>query len=65
MIILCAKRSKQDFKLYAIVREQTSPKKYLYGISCITDEENYNFKYTLPMTYNKLSYVRKRFRAIN
>lgn len=64
MTILSAKRSKKDFKVYAIVRDSVLPKKYVYGIRCLTDEENYISKYILPLEYNKLTYIRRRFRAI-
>ena len=69
MTILSAKRSKKDFKVYAIVRENlTEPQqlclshKYLYGIICLDKEGG---KHMTPIQFNNLSYVRKRFKAIN
>ncbi len=62
MTILSAKRSKKDFKVYAIVRKSPDYKNYLYGIVCLDKEGG---KHITPIQFHNLSYVRKRFRAIN
>ena len=61
--ILCSKRSGKDLKIYAIARTEKSPKKYLYGIVCLAEEEG-DHNVVLPIRYTNLTYIRRRFRNI-
>lgn len=62
--ILCAKRAGKDLKIYAIVREDILPKKYLYSIICLDKEEG-DPKIVTKVKYYRLSTVRRLFRNIS
>ena len=53
----------KDLKIYAIVREGTLAKKYLYSIVCLDKEEG-DPKILTKGRYDKLSIVRRMFRNI-
>lgn len=62
-VFLCAKRSGKDLKIYAIARTEILPKRYLYGIVSL-DIEKGDEKVILPIEYDNLTYIRRRFRNI-
>ena len=65
--IICAKRAGKDLKVYAIARKNSGGldyKKYLYSIICLDKEEG-DSKIITPMTFYRLSTIRRKFRNIS